>query len=60
MNKRNTILVNLFGLWVFGMLVGANAIGFLPGEPSFPPGVMLAIGVLGSFGSFAALYKAVR
>lgn len=50
-NKINTILINLFGLWVFGMLVGATTVGFLPGEPSFFPAVMLAIGVLGSFGS---------
>jgi hypothetical protein len=37
MNKRNTILYAGLGLWASGMLVGANAVDFLPGEPSWPP-----------------------
>jgi len=59
MNKKNTIRINMFGLWAFGMLVGANAAEFLPAEPSWPPWVLLAIGVLGSLGTSAALFKTV-
>ena len=60
MNKRNTILSAGFGLWVSGMLVGANAVGFLPGEPSWPSGVILAVGLLTSLTCLAALYGTVR
>lgn len=29
---KNAIRTNMFGFWVFGMLVGANAVDFLPVE----------------------------
>ena len=61
MNKKNTILVNLFGLWVFGMLVGANARDLLPFEPSAPSWVLLVVGLVGSFVMFrTAVHKAAR
>ena len=60
MKNKNSILVNVFGLWVFGILVGANARDILPREPSLPLGVMLAIGLLGSLVMFAMLYTAFR
>ena len=60
MNKKNAMLVNLFGLWVFGMLVGANVRDLLPGEPSLPPWVSLAVGLVGSFVMFGAVHKAAR
>ena len=60
MNKKNTILVNLFGLWVFGILVGANVTDLIPGEPSLPSWVLLAIGLVGSFVMFGAVHKAAR
>ncbi len=60
MNKRNTILYAGLGLWVSGMLIGANVIGFLPGEPSWPPEVILAIGVLTSLGCSCTLYNNLR
>jgi len=59
MNRMNTILLMAFGLWVSGMLVGANVVGFLP-EPAWPPGVILAIGLLTSLSSLAGLCKATR
>ncbi len=60
MNKRNTILYAGLGLWVSGMLIGANVVGFLPGEPSWPPTVILAIAVITSLGCAKALYNNLR
>lgn len=60
MNNRNTIFYAAFGLWVSGMLVGANAVDFLPAEPSWPPGVILAIGLLTSLTCLSALYRTAR
>ena len=60
MNKRNGILINLFGLWAFGMIIGANVGDYLPGEPSFPAWMMLVIGIIGTIGVFIGLYKALR
>ena len=60
MSKKSSITINLIGLWIFGLLVGANARDLLPGEPSLPAGLMLAIGLLGSVGMFATLYRVVR
>ena len=60
MNRRNTFIVTAFGLWVSGMLVGANVIGFLPGEPSWPPGMIVAVALITSVGTFSALLKANR
>jgi hypothetical protein len=57
MDNKNQILYAGLGLWASGMLVGANAIGFLPGEPSWPPTVLLAIGVLATLGCFRSLLK---
>ncbi len=57
MNKRNTVLYAGLGLWISGLLVGANAVGFLPGEPSWPPAVILAIGLLTSLGCSWTLYN---
>ncbi len=58
MSKRNAFIATGIGVWASGMLVGANAIGFLPGEPSWHPGVLLAIGVIASIGNLAALLRA--
>jgi hypothetical protein len=60
MNKKNTILYAGFGLWVSGMLVGANAVDLLPDEPSWPSGVILAVGLLTSLGSARLLYRTFR
>jgi len=60
MNKQNTIRTNIFGLWVFGLLTGANVRQYLPGEPSLPAWVLVAIGLVGSLLMFATLYKATR
>ena len=60
MTKKNTILYAGFGLWVSGMLIGANLEDFLPGEPSWPPIVILAIGVLTSITTGSSLYRAAR
>lgn len=60
MNKRNTIFYAGFGLWVSGMLVGANAVEFLPGKPSWPSGVILAVGLLTSLTTMSALYRTAR
>jgi hypothetical protein len=60
MSKKRTILVNLFGLWAFGMLVGANVRDLLPGDPSVPSWLLLGVGVVGSFMMFGAVHKAVR
>jgi hypothetical protein len=59
MSRKNTIRTNMFGLWAFGVLVGANVAVLLPLDPAWPSGVLLAIGVLGSLGTSAALYQAV-
>ncbi len=59
MTKKNTILYAGFGLWVSGLLVGANVIDFLPGEPSWPSWLILTIGLLTSLSSARALYKNV-
>lgn len=60
MNDRNQTLYAGLGLWASGMLVGANAIGYLPGEPSWPPAVLLAIGLLTTIGCSRLLLKKSR
>jgi len=60
MNKRNTILYAGLGLWASGMLVGANLVGFLPGEPGLPPAVLLGIGLLTTLGCTGMLIKSSR
>ena len=57
MNKRNTLIATGIGVWVSGMLVGANAVDLLHVEPS---GVLLAIGLILSLGNLAVLYRTVR
>lgn len=58
MKRKNTIRVNMFGLWAFGLLVGANVAKLIPAqEPSWPPWVLLAIGVLGSIVTSGAVWK---
>jgi hypothetical protein len=57
MNKRNTLIATGIGVWVSGMLVGANAVDLLRVEPS---GVLLAIGLILSLGNLAVLYRTVR
>jgi hypothetical protein len=57
MNERNQILYAGIGLWASGTLVGANAIGYLPGEPSWPPAVLLAIGLITTIGCSRLLFK---
>jgi hypothetical protein len=59
-NKKNSTLVNLFGLWALGLIVGANLKDILSVEASLHPGVMLAIGLVGSVLLFAAHYRAAR
>ena len=56
MNKRNSILYAGFGLWVSGILVGANAMDLVPVEPSWPPWVILAIGLLTTLTCSMSLY----
>jgi hypothetical protein len=60
MKKKNTILYAGFGLWISGMLIGANAVDFLPGEPSWPPWLILVIGILTTFGCSRVLYLTNR
>lgn len=60
MNKKNTILYAGLGLWASGILVGANAVGFLPGEPAWPPAVLLVIGLITSLGCSSMLYNNLR
>lgn len=50
MRERNRILYAGLGLWASGMLIGANAVAYLPGEPSWPPAVLLAIGIVTTIG----------
>jgi hypothetical protein len=57
MNKRNQMLSAGIGLWASGMLIGANAIGYLPGDPSWPPPVILALGLLITLGCSKQLLK---
>jgi len=57
MNKRNQILYAGLGLWASGMLVGANVIGYIPDEPSWPPVVLLGIGLLTTLGCSGMLLK---
>jgi len=57
MKKEKQILYAGLGLWASGMLVGANVIGYLPGEPSWPPMVLLGIGLLATLGCSRALIK---
>jgi len=57
MNERNQVLYAGMGLWTSGMLVGANAIGYLPGEPSWPPALLLAIGLVTTIGCSWLLLK---
>ena len=57
MKKKNTLIVTGIGVWASGLLVGANAIEFLPVEPSWPAGVLLAIGLIASYGNLATLFK---
>jgi hypothetical protein len=56
MNKRNTLVATGIGVWVSGMLVGANAVDLLRVEPS---GVLLAIGLILSLGNLAVLYRTI-
>ncbi len=57
MNERNQILYAGLGLWASGTLVGANVVGYLPGEPSWPPAVLLTIGLLTTLGCCRLLLK---
>jgi hypothetical protein len=58
MSKKSVILLNMFGLWAFGMLVGANAADVLSIQPSWSPRVLLVIGIVGTLGTSGSLYKA--
>lgn len=60
MKRRLTLLLNLLGLWAFGLITGANASDLLAGEPTLHPWVMLAIGVIGSFIMYSGLQKELR
>ena len=60
MTRKNTIRSNMLGLWIFGMIVGENLGELLPGGGSLPPWAMLVIGFVGSLGTSAALFKALR
>jgi uncharacterized membrane protein (UPF0136 family) len=57
LSEKNKIIGVGIGVWASGVLVGANAIGLLPIEPSLPPVVLLAIGVIATIGSLAGLYR---
>jgi hypothetical protein len=57
MTDRNRILYAGLGLWASGMLVGANAVAYLPGQPSWPPAVLLVIGVITTIGCSGMLFK---
>lgn len=43
MGERNRILYAGIGLQVSGMLVGANTVGYLPGEPCWPEAALRVI-----------------
>ncbi len=58
--KRRSVVSNLFGLWVFGLLVGANAQDLLPGRASLPPEIMIGISLVGSTILFVGLVKTFR
>ncbi|MCP4967697.1 MAG: hypothetical protein GY926_20995 [bacterium] len=60
MIRKRTAILNLLGLWVFGMIVGANIRELLPGGASWPAEVMIGIGVVGSAVMFGGLYRALR
>ena len=57
MSERIQILYAGLGLCASGMLVGANAVGYLPGEPSWSPAVPVAIGLLTTHGCARLLLK---
>ena len=57
MRERSQILYAGLGLWASGLLIGANVIGFLPDEPSWPPLVLLAIGIVTTIGCSGLLFK---
>jgi len=59
MNKKNILYAGL-GLWLSGLLVGANVVDFLPGEPSWPSWVILVIGLFVGFASLLRLLRAIR
>ncbi len=60
MNRERSPLWNLLGLWVFGLIVGANVQKLLPGNSSLPAEVMVAIGITGSVVLFIGLSKTLR
>ena len=60
MMKRRTVVSNLLGLWVFGLIVGANAQELLPGSSSLPPEIMIGICLVGSAVLFTGLVKVFR
>lgn len=54
--KSRILLVGL-GLWASGLLIGANLVGYLPGEPAWPSGLLLVIGGLVGLANARVLYR---
>ncbi len=59
MKKKIDLIAAGVGVWASGLLVGVNAADFLP-KASWPPWLMVAIGLLVGVASFAALFRASR
>ena len=59
MEKRFNPIAAGLGVWLSGLLVGVNAVDFLP-KASWPPGLMVASGLLVGVASFVALFRAAR
>ncbi len=59
MEKKNNLIAAGLGVWISGLLVGVNAVDFLP-KASWPPWLMVAIGLLVGVASFGALFRASR
>ncbi len=60
MKKRNAVIVLVFAVWAAGILVGAGIADLQSGGPSWPPWVILAIGLMISLVSLVSLFRAAQ
>lgn len=58
MKNRPSLLWTAIGLWVSGMMIGANLIELMPLSPSWPPEVLLGIGLVIGITSLLQIHKA--
>jgi len=60
MNKTWNFMATGLGIWVSGIIVGANAADLWPGKAFLPAEMMLGVGLVASIGNLVVLFRAIR